>query len=177
MKFIIFLIYRLFAFYLPKSATPFIGKFSKQIRGKLASFIFKSSGKNINIEKGAKFGYGNGIILGNNSGIGINASIPPDTIIGDDVMMGPDCIIYASNHQFSDLTKPMNKQGHYPSKQTIIGNDVWIGGRVIILPGKKIGNGVIIAAGSIVTKNLEDFGIYGGNPAKLIRKRTSEQVV
>ncbi|WP_298505740.1 acyltransferase [uncultured Maribacter sp.] len=162
---------------MPKSATPFIGKYCKKIRGVLCSHIFKSYGKNINIEKGAKFGYGANIIIGNNSGIGINASIPPNTIIGDDVMMGPECIIYASNHQFSDLSIPMNKQGHSPSKQTFIGNDVWIGGRVIILPGKKIGNGVIIAAGSIVTKDLEDYGIYGGNPAKLIRKRSSESLV
>jgi len=170
-KKIFFYLYRLFAVYLPKSSTPFVGRYCKAIRKFCAKPLFKYSGKNINIEKGAKFGYGENISIGNNSGIGVNASIPPDTIIGDDVMMGPDCIIYASNHKYSDITIPMNKQGHEASKQTIIGNDVWIGGKVIILPGKIIGNGVIIAAGSIVTKNLEEYGIYGGNPAKLIKKR------
>jgi maltose O-acetyltransferase len=85
--------------------------------------------------------------------------------------MGPDCIIYHANHKFSDIKTPMCFQGHEHPKQTVIGDDVWIGGRVIITPGKKIGKGVIIAAGSIVTKDLEDYGIYGGNPAKLIRYR------
>ena len=128
-------------------------------------------GKNVNIENGARFGYGENIVIGDNSGIGVNALIPPNTIIGDNVMMAPDCIIYSSNHNFKDITTPMNQQGHGPIKQTVIGNDVWIGGRVIILPGKKIGNGVIISAGSIVTKDLEDYGIYGGNPARLISSR------
>nr|WP_282133256.1 DapH/DapD/GlmU-related protein [Cellulophaga baltica] len=171
MKFLLFLFYRGFAHNLPKSSTPYIGKYCKRIRTKIASYLFKKIGKNVNIEHKAKFGYGTNIIIGDNSGIGINASIPPDTIIGSNVMMGPDCIIYASNHNFSRVDIPMIQQGHSKSKTTIIGDDVWIGGRVIIMPGKKIGNGVIVAAGSIVTKDLEDFGIYGGNPAKLIKKR------
>ena len=54
-----------------------------------------------------------------------NASIPSNTIIGDNVMMGPDCIIYHVNHKFSDIHIPMCKQGHEDAKQTIIGNDVW----------------------------------------------------
>ncbi|UJH67021.1 acyltransferase [Muricauda sp. SCSIO 65647] len=128
-------------------------------------------GKNVNIEQKARFGFGQNIEIGNNSGIGVNSLLPPNTIIGNDVMMAPDCIIYASNHNFSDLDRPMRVQGHTPPLQTIIDDDVWIGGRVIILPGKKIGKGVIIAAGSVVTKNLEPYGIYGGNPAKLIKSR------
>ncbi len=171
MKTVAFLIYRLFAFYLPKSNAFLVGPSCKKFRGYLASFFFKSCGKNINIEKGARFGKGEGISIGDNSGIGVNASIPSNTVIGDNVMMAPDCIIYASNHRFEDTSIPMNQQGHVKALQTVIGNDVWIGGRVIILPGKKIGNGVIIAAGSVVTKDLEDFGIYGGNPAKLIKYR------
>lgn len=114
---------------------------------------------------------GRKITIGNNSGIGINANIPSNTIIGNDVMMGLDCIIYAANHNFKDLKIPMNKQGHSENKTTVIGDDVWIVGRVLILPGKKIGNGVIIGAGSVVTKNLEDYGIYSGNPAKFIKSR------
>jgi maltose O-acetyltransferase len=171
MKFFIFLVYRSIAMHLPKSNKPYVGSICKLIRGTLASKIFEKAGKNINIERGAKFAYRNNIRIGDNSGIGINANIPPNISIGDNVMMGPDCIIYAANHKFSDITIPMNEQGHSPVLETVIGNDVWIGGRVIMLPGKIIGNGVIIGAGSIVTKNLDDYGIYGGNPAKLIKKR------
>ena len=64
----------------------------------------------------------------------------------------------------------------YPTKgDTIIGNDVWVGHNVTIMPGIQIGDGVIIATNSTVTKNVEPYSIIGGNPAKLIKKRFSEQ--
>lgn len=63
------------------------------------------------------------------------------------------------------------------SPKTIIGNDVWIGARVTILSGVSIGDGVIIAAGAVVTKDVEPYTIVGGVPAKPIRKRfTDEQI-
>lgn len=165
------LVYRSIAIHLPKSTTPIFGKFSKIVRQKTCAFMFKKTGKNVNVEKGARFGFGENIEIGDNSGIGMNCRIPPNTSIGNDVMMGPDCIIYPSNHKFDRTDIPMNQQGFTETSQTIIGNDVWIGGRVIILPGKIIADGVIVAAGSVVTKNLEPYGIYGGNPAKLIKSR------
>tara|TARA_R110001606_G_scaffold368214_1_gene523957 strand:+ start:406 stop:924 length:519 start_codon:yes stop_codon:yes gene_type:complete len=171
MKFLAYLFYRCIAFYLPKSNFIFFGTTCKYLRGACGRKMFKYCGNNINIEKGARFGRGHNIMIGHNSGIGRNAQIPNDIIIGDNVMMGPDCIIYHRNHKFSETTVPICKQGFEPKKQTVIGNDVWIGGGVIVTPGKKIGNGVIIAAGSVVTKDLDDYGIYGGNPAKLIRFR------
>lgn len=170
-KYFIFLIYRIIAFYLPNSNTKLLGEGAKKLRYILVKRLFKITGKNVNIERKAWFGLGKNVEIGDNSGIGINAIIPSNIIIGKDVMMGPDCIIYAANHKFDRLDIPMNKQGHQERKRTIIGNDVWIGGRVIILPGKKIGDGVVIGAGSVVTKDLDDFGIYGGNPAKLINYR------
>jgi len=168
-----FLIYRIFGYYLPKSSSIFIGKFTRSIRYFLAKRIFKSTGKNVNLEYKAKFGLGQSIIIGDNSGIGVNARIPSNTIIGNNVMMGPDCLILPSNHRFDDINVPMIFQGFTISKQTIIKDDVWIGARVTILPGKVIGNGVVIGAGSVVTRDLEDFGIYGGNPARLIRFRNN----
>jgi len=64
----------------------------------------------------------------------------------------------------------------YPTKgDTVIGNDVWIGHNVTIMPGIQIGDGVIVATNSTVTKNVEPYSIVGGNPAKLIKKRFSEQ--
>ena len=66
----------------------------------------------------------------------------------------------------------------YPTKgDTIIGNDVWIGHNVTIMPGIQIGDGVIVATNSTVTKNVEPYSIMGGNPAKLIKKRFSEQQI
>jgi acetyltransferase-like isoleucine patch superfamily enzyme len=62
-------------------------------------------------------------------------------------------------------------------KETLIGNDVWIGMDVIIMSGVKIGDGAVIAAGSIVTKDVNKFGIYAGVPAKLIKKRFTDEII
>jgi len=58
-----------------------------------------------------------------------------------------------------------------------IGNDVWLGQQVRLMPGVTIGDGVIVATRAVVTKDLEPYGIYGGIPARLIRKRFSEQII
>jgi maltose O-acetyltransferase len=132
--------------------------------------ILESCGKNVNIEKGANFGTGKGIRIGNNSGIGINAQIRGPLTIGNNVMMAPDVIILTSNHVFDDINKPLNQQG-FKIKEVVIEDNVWIGTRAIILPGVTIGTGAIIAAGSVVTKNVLPYTIVGGNPAKLIKSR------
>lgn len=124
----------------------------------------------MNIEKGAQIC--SGISLGDNSGIGENAWMLSDGItIGNDVMMGPDCMMFTSNHRTDNLDIPMWHQGFTEVKPIVIEDDVWIGARVIILQGVTIGRGSIIAAGSVVTKDVEPYSIVGGNPAKLIKKR------
>ncbi|MBO5067563.1 MAG: transferase, partial [Clostridia bacterium] len=117
-----------------------------------------------------------GLIVGDRSGVGINANLHGPVIIGNDVMMGPECIIYTRNHEFSNTDIPMNQQGFSEIKEVVIGNDVWIGGRVIILPGVHIGNGAIIGAGAVVTKDVPEYSIVGGNPAKVIKYRKIENV-
>lgn len=90
--------------------------------------------------------------------------------IGHNVMIGPNVDIYTVNHpmtakgrsEYKAIAKPVN-----------IGNDVWIGGKVAITPGVTIGNNVIIAAGSVVTKDIPDNSLVGGVPAKLIKKLES----
>lgn len=64
-----------------------------------------------------------------------------------------------------------------PFQETIIGNDVWIGNRSLVLQGVKIGDGAIIGAGSVVTKNVEPYTIVAGNPARVIRKRFDEDTI
>ncbi|MCX5200211.1 CatB-related O-acetyltransferase [Streptomyces sp. NBC_00237] len=65
--------------------------------------------------------------------------------------------------------------GRPPGDDTVIGNDVWIGYGVTVMPGVRIGHGAIIATGSVVTSDVPDYAIHGGNPAKLIRKRFSDE--
>ena len=63
------------------------------------------------------------------------------------------------------------------SKETVIGNDVWIGIRAIVLPGVSVGDGAVIGAGSIVTKDIGPYEIWAGNPARLIRKRFDDETI
>lgn len=146
-------------------------KLIRAIRSKVASKLFDRSGRNINVEKGANFGTGKGIRIGDNSGLGINCKIRGPIIIGDDVMMGPDVMIFTSNHETKDINIPMRLQGRTGDKRVEIGDDVWIGARVIILPGVKIGKGAILAANAIITKDVPDYAIVAGNPAKVVKFR------
>ena len=142
---------------------------SKKLRALCGKLILNHCGTNVNIEKGAQFS--SEISLGDNSGIGVNALVSSYVTIGKDVMMGPDCIILTSNHGFERKDIPMWKQSSSEPRPVVIGDDVWIGARVIILPGVHVGNGSVIGAGSVVTKDVEPGSIVGGNPAKLIRMR------
>ncbi|MFD1418145.1 sugar O-acetyltransferase [Companilactobacillus keshanensis] len=86
---------------------------------------------------------------------------------GHNVMIGPNVDIYTVNH-------PMTAKGRSEYKAIArpvnIGNDVWIGGKVSIMPGVNIGNNVVIAAGAVVTKDVPDNTLIGGVPAKIIKK-------
>jgi len=144
---------------------------SKPIRAFLAKLILDECGDNVWIENGVYIGDGSNRKLGNNSGLGKNASIPKYTYIGDNVMMGPDVLIITRNHEFKDLSVPMNRQGMKKHEPVIIEDDVWIGARVIILPGVRIGKGSIIGAGAVVTKDVEPYTIVGGVPARVIGSR------
>ena len=130
-------------------------------------------GAEVNIEKDAIFSQK--VTLGDFSGIGINAKIYGECHIGAFVMMGTDVTVITRNHRFDRTDVPMMKQGFEDEKPVYIGDDVWIGDRVIILPGVHIGNGCIIAAGSVVTKDVAPYTVVGGVPAHFIKERFSEE--
>jgi maltose O-acetyltransferase len=166
------ILWMFFAKYLPKSVNPVIGPISKKIRAFCAKLIFKKVGRNVNLENLAYFGNGFEIEIGDNSGIGKRCRVPSNIEIGNNVMMAEEVIILNQNHQFIDASVPLNVQGYQEKTKLKIGNDVWIGTRVIILPQvKSIGNGAIIGAGSVLTKNVDSMAIVAGNPARLIKKR------
>ena len=144
-------------------------RIGRKLRELCVKLIVAHSGSNIDVSKSARFGAE--IEIGNNSGIGKNANLNGKIKIGDDVMMGPDVIMYTINHESSRSDIPMNRQGVTEEKPIIIGNDVWIGARAIILSGVEIGDHSIIGAGAVVTKSFPPYSIIGGNPAKLIRSR------
>lgn len=121
--------------------------------------------------------------------------------IGDKLIIGRFCaiasgvqfIMNGSNHEtkpFSTYPFAIFKNGwekileetdlneKFPSKgDTVIGNDVWIGYRSLIMPGIKVGNGAIIASASVVTKDVPDYAVVGGNPARVIKKRFDDRTI
>lgn len=132
-----------------------------------------SLGKNSIIEcTGVIRELGEELIIGENVGIAANAFIAMrgKVEIGDNTIFGPGVSIHAENHNFEKLDIPIKLQGA-TRKGVKIGQDCWIGSKAIILDGVNIGNHVIVAAGAVVNKDVPDYAIVGGVPAKVIKMR------
>lgn len=162
------LIYQLIARRMPGSDSRFSFG-SRALRGFCAKLMLRHCGTDVNVERGARFCCD--LSLGDRSGLGINCSIQPCVTIGCDVMMGPECMMFTTNHTIADLSVPMDRQGFDAPRPIVIEDDVWIGARVIILPGVRVGRGSVIGAGSVVTHDIAPYSIVAGNPARLIRSR------
>ncbi len=170
--FCLFLYYG-FAYYLPASNQR-IGRWARPVRRWICKPLFASAGENINIEARADFGKGSQIEIGDNSNIGVDAKIYGPITIGRDVMMGPEVVVITTKHNVSRTDVPMIEQGVSPAQRVIIEDDVWIGQRVTILPGVRIGKGAIVGACAVVTKDVMSFTVVAGNPAREIRDRRTK---
>ncbi|KPP94396.1 Hexapeptide repeat of succinyl-transferase [Erythrobacter sp. HL-111] len=95
-------------------------------------------------------------------------------VIGDDVLFGPEVIVTAANYRFNDGA-PVTRQ-LMDERDVEIGDDAWLGARVIVLPGVKIGAGAVIAAGAVVTSDIPSFAIAAGVPAKVVGTRRIPEV-
>lgn len=146
----------------------------KALRRVIAKRFVKHVGKGVNFQRKTDIGYG--LSIDDYSSVGVGSVLGITVTIGKYVMMGPEVIILTRNHEFSDTSTPMQKQGYQIEKPVTIGDDVWIGARAIILPGVHIGNGVIIGAGAVVTKDVPDYAIVGGNPARVLKYRNKELI-
>jgi acetyltransferase-like isoleucine patch superfamily enzyme len=115
---------------------------------------------------------GEGLTIGNNVGISPNCFIQVrgKVDIGSNVMIGPYVCILSENHITTSVEMPMITQGE-SRKGILIKDDVWIGAGAKILDGVIIGKGCVIAAGAVVNKNVEDYTIVGGVPAKVLKSR------
>lgn len=118
--------------------------------------------------------YGSNIELGKKVFINFNCTVldTAEVKIGDNVMIGPNVQIYAATHPLDVKTR--NSLLEY-AKPIAIGNDVWIGGGAIICPGVSIGNGAVIAAGSVVVKNVPKNVMVAGNPAVVKKEIDHEE--
>lgn len=162
---ILFIFYKVFASWLPQSGH---SELARKIRCFFAKGIIKC-GRDVNIEHKACFTPG--VEVGDRSGIGIKCELTGPIKIGNNVMMGPEVIIYTSGHKFDRTDIPMMDQGFTEYKPVTIGNDVWFGRRVIIMPGVTIGDGCVIGAGAVVTKDIPPYSVAAGVPAKVVKSR------
>lgn len=163
-KKVLIILYSVFAKNLPQSSHV---RLCGRIRRYFAKYIIEECGKNVNVEKGATIRPG--LKIGDNSVIGIDAEIYGDVTIGESVMMGPEVVIYTQNHKHELSDIPFGRQGFESVKPVKIGNNVWIGRRVMFMAGSGCGNNVIVAAGSVVTKVFPSNVVIGGSPAKIIK--------
>lgn len=96
-------------------------------------------------------------------------------IIGDNFHSGFGCSIITQNHNFKNNPQAIPYDSTYILRDVVIGNNVWLGNNVTILPGADIGEGVIVQAGAVVSGTIEPLSIIGGNPAKVFSKRNQEE--
>lgn len=163
-------IYYLFGYKTPSWYFP-TGLFFSKLRALCIKKILKEKcGDNILIQNRILLGKFDDISIGNNTQIGERSRLR-NVEIGNNVLIAPEVYVLHSGHYFDKLETPIIEQGESFFPKTIIEDNVWIGARAIILPGKKIGTGAIVAAGSVVVKDVEPNSIVGGNPAKLIKYR------
>ena len=167
-KIFCYLVYRTVAKHLPRDI-PLIGEWFYKFRSSICRPLFKESAKVMRVGRGADFDDGCNIIMKDHAHIGEYAVLegPHATItIGKHVMMGKYCIIIAQNHKYLE-------EGFdgFEGKDVLIDDYAWIGHRVTILPGVRIGKYAIIGAGAVVTKDVPDYGIAVGNPAVVKKYR------
>jgi acetyltransferase-like isoleucine patch superfamily enzyme len=136
-------------------------------------------GRNVTIGKGAIIACtgviankGIGIEIGDYSAIGAQSFIgcQGGVKIGSNVIMGPGVRIFSENHNYEDIKIPIRLQGE-TRKGVVIEDDSWVGSGVTILDGVTIGTGTLIAAGSVVTKDIPSFSVVAGIPAKVLKNR------
>lgn len=122
-------------------------------------------GPNVTIAFGCK--------LGNNVTVNENCRLA-STIVEDHALIAPGLYAIMRNHEYKDIDIPIAEQGYYKETPPHIGQNVWIGAKVTLLPGIVIGEGAILAVGAVVTKDVPPFAIVGGVPAKIIRYRNEK---
>ncbi|WP_445487365.1 maltose acetyltransferase domain-containing protein [Niallia sp. 03133] len=143
----------------------------KEKRNELLKNHFGATGETIKIEPPFRCDYGYNIYVGENFFANyecIFLDVCPIKI-GDNCFLAPGVHIYTATH-------PLDPNERYSGKEygkpVTIGDNVWIGGRSVIQPGVEIGNNAVIASGSVVTKNVPDNVVVGGNPARILKTLT-----
>lgn len=122
-------------------------------------------------QNGSRLTIGDRVALNDN--VMINADCGGKITIGNDVLIAPNVVLRAANHNYERRDMPINTQGH-AAGYINVADDVWIGANALVLPNVSIGKGAIIGAGSVVTRDVPAYSIAAGIPAKVIGTRGGE---
>lgn len=138
-------------------------------RNKLLKDLLGSTGENVYMEPNIRFDYGYNTHVGENFYANFDCTILDvcEVRFGDNCMLAPGVHIYTATHPLNPAERNSGKEY---AKPVIFGNNVWIGGSAVINPGVKVGDNVVIASGAVVTKDVPDNVVVGGNPAKIIKQ-------
>ncbi|WP_395520895.1 chorismate mutase [Enterococcus faecium] len=141
---------------------------SAELRSQLLKETFGRTGKKIYMEPVINFDYGYNIFVGENFYANFNCTfLDVSTIeIGDNCMFAPNVQLYTATHPLHPVKRNSGLEYAKPIK---IGNNVWLGGGVIVTPGVTLGDNVVVGAGSVVTKSFPDNIVIAGNPARIIK--------
>lgn len=130
-------------------------------------------GKRVNIGSNVTIG-GKGVIIGSNVTFVRNVEIMGPVRIADNVVVAANTLILGRDHDISHGMNALPYGTGYKLQEVVIERNVWIGQYVIILPGVRVGEGSIIASGSVVTRDVPGCSVIGGNPARIIKKRDKD---
>lgn len=147
----------------------------RKIRYLLYSKKLKRCGEHVVFCTGITFNQAKNIEIGNNVRIGPKSHLSGmgGIKIGDNVKLGPQVIIWSANHNYFK-PEALPYDSTYIKKTVTIEDNVWIGARVSIVPGVKIGEGAVIAMGAVVCSDIPPCAVAGGNPAAIIKYRDIE---
>lgn len=142
---------------------------NREERKELIKELFGKTGENILVESNFYCDYGYNIYVGENFYMNHNGVILDGAKVefGDNVFIGPNCGFYTAGHP---IEIELRNKGLEYAKPIKVGNNVWFGGNVVVLPGVTIGNNVTIGAGSVVTKDIPCDSVAHGNPCRVVKK-------
>jgi len=126
-------------------------------------------GRDSTIEDFATINNGAGpVYIGERSRIGLSCTVIGPVTIGNDIMLAQNIVMSGLNHSYEDISRPISHQKQSTS-MIVVEDEVWIGANAVIVAGVKVGKHSVIAAGSVVTKDVPPYSVVAGNPAKILK--------
>ena len=169
----------LMAYYLIGAALPDLafpgGRIFNRFRCLCLKNILTHFGKGNEFDGRVYLGNGDNVAIGHTCQINRGCRLV-NVQIGNFVMIAPDVAFIGRTHRADSVDRPMVEQGEIRFPPAVVEDDVWIGQRVLILPGLRIGQGAIVGAGAVVTKDVPPYAVVAGVPARIIKWRKQSPI-